>query len=85
MAKETVLGDVQGMSGQCTVETLFILVSEMLPKLTLWAVGTERECCLYHAHRDLAGGRLLGGDTGKSPPGLCLLFLLFALWFGFAQ
>lgn len=82
MAKETVLGDVQGMSGQCTVETLFILVSEVLPKLTLWAVGTERECCLYHAHRDLAGGRLI---PANHPAGLCLLFLLFALWFGFAQ
>lgn len=38
-----------------------MVVSEMLPELTLWAIGAEGEGCLYPVHRYLAGGELLGG------------------------
>ena len=44
-----------------------MVISEMLPKPALLAMGTEREGCLCHAQGDLAGGGLLEGvETGKS-------------------
>lgn len=43
-------------------------ISEMPLKPTLWAIGPEREGCLYQALRDWAGGGLPGegADAGKS-------------------
>lgn len=56
-----------------------MVASEMLPELTLWAIGAEGEGCLYPADRYLAGGSCCGGgdDTGKS--GIWSVFTLPAL------
>lgn len=68
------------------VRSCSMVISELLPKPALWAIGAEREGCLCHAHRDSAGGGLLGEgvDTGKSH--VWSVFSFFPLcpvvWFG---
>lgn len=65
------------------VHSCSMVISETLPKLTLWVAGTERESvCIMHI-----GDWQVGGPGGKGvilanhTYGLCLLFFLFVLWF----
>lgn len=64
-----------------------MVISEMLPKLTLWAIGTERESCLHRAHRDLALGEgelILENHLSLLLLPLCPIVLLVCLPFSFS-
>lgn len=66
VAKEIALGDVQGMSGQCTVETLFILAAQLFLRCCqsqLSGLLVQKDKSLYRTHRDLAAGGLLRGGS----------------------
>ena len=85
MAKETVLGDVQGMPGQCTVETLFGLAAWLFlsccqSQLSGQLVQKEKVVCVMHIGIQPVGvcwGREL--ILVNHTCGLYLVFFLFAL------